>query len=60
MTNSAATPPLQHRQFGSVTDYTPGAAITIDPGHGRPVHFIIGQKVQVLGPDGKVLAATDA
>ena len=44
---------------GTVTDYTPGAAITLDPGTGKPVHFILGDKVQVLGPDGKVLAATD-
>jgi hypothetical protein len=44
---------------GTVTDYTPGAAITLDPGTGKPVHFVIGDKVQILGPDGKVLAATD-
>ena len=44
---------------GTVTDYTPGAAITLDPGTGKPVHFILGDKVQILGPDGKVLAATD-
>jgi len=44
---------------GTVTDYTPGAAITIDPGTGRPVHFVIGNKIQVLGPDGKVIANTD-
>ena len=44
---------------GTVTEYTPGAAIVIDPGTGKPVHFIIGEKVQVLGPDGKVLAATE-
>ena len=44
---------------GTVADYTPGAAITLDPGTGRPVHFILGKKVQVLGPDGKVLAETD-
>jgi hypothetical protein len=43
---------------GTVTDYTPGAAITLDPGTGKPVHFVIGEKVQVIGPDGKVLAAT--
>jgi len=60
MTNSASnTTASTTDNSGSVTDYTPGAAITIDPGTGRPVHFIIGQKVQVLGPDGKVLAATD-
>jgi len=44
---------------GTVTDYTPGAAITIDPGTGKPVRFVIGQKVQVLGPDGKVIANTE-
>ena len=44
---------------GMVTDYTPGAAITLDPGTGKPVHFVIGDKVQVIGPDGKVLANTD-
>ena len=41
------------------TAFLRGAAITLDPGTGKPVHFIIGDKVQVLGPDGKVLAATD-
>src|SRR5437764_15061307 len=44
---------------GTVTDYTPGAAITLDPGTGKPVHFVIGDKVQVIGPDGKVIANTD-
>jgi hypothetical protein len=44
---------------GTVTDYTAGAAITLDPGTGKPVRFVIGDKVQVMGPDGKVLAATD-
>jgi ABC-type Fe3+-hydroxamate transport system substrate-binding protein len=43
---------------GTVTDYTPGAAITLDPGTGKPVHFVIGDKIQVIGPDGKVLANT--
>src|SRR5256714_1236141 len=44
---------------GTVTDYTPGAAITLNPGTGKPMRFVIGQKVQVLGPDGKVIANTD-
>ena len=44
---------------GTVTDYTPGAAITLDPGTGKPVHFIIGKRVQVVGPDGKVIADTN-
>jgi hypothetical protein len=44
---------------GTVTDYTAGAAITLDSGTGKPVRFVIGDKVQVMGPDGKVLAATD-
>jgi hypothetical protein len=44
---------------GTVTEYTPGAMIVLDPGTGKPVHFVIGKKVQVIGPDGKVLTETD-
>ena len=55
---SNTTTTSSNRNSGTVTDYTPGAAITLDPGTGKPVHFILGDKVQVLGPDGKVLAAT--
>ena len=44
---------------GTVTDYTPGAMIVLDPGTGKPLHFVIGKKVQVLGPDGKVLTEAD-
>jgi len=44
---------------GTVTDYMPGAAISLDPGTGKPVHFVIGDKIQVIGPDGKVLANAD-
>jgi hypothetical protein len=42
---------------GTVTDYTPGAAIVIDPGTGEPVHFLIGKTIQVVTPDGKVIEA---
>ena len=55
MTNTGSS----RSNSGTVTDYTPGAAITIDPGTGRPVRFVIGEKFQVLGPDGKVIANTD-
>ena len=58
-TTSTTTTGSTANSSGTVTDYTPGAAITLDPGTGRPVRFVIGQKVQVLGPDGKVLADTD-
>lgn len=44
---------------GTVTDYTPGAVIVLDPGTGKPVHFVIGKKVRVIGPDGKVLTEAD-
>src|SRR5437868_4612805 len=56
MTNTTAS---TANNSGTVTDYTPGAAITLDPGTGKPVHFVIGKKVRVFGPDGKVLADTD-
>ena len=56
---STATTSSTNNNSGTVTDYSPGAAITLDPGTGKPVRFAIGNKVQVVGPDGKVIAATD-
>jgi hypothetical protein len=44
---------------GTVTDYTPGAAITLDPGTGKPVQFVIGKTVAIVTPDGKVIKAAD-
>jgi len=45
---------------GTVTEYTPGAAITLTPGTGKPVRFVSSQRmIQVLGPDGKVMADAD-
>ena len=58
-TDASKTTGSTTNSSGTVTDYTPGTAITLDPGTGKPVRFVIGQKVQVLGPDGKVLAATN-
>ncbi len=58
-TSNTATTSSTTNNSGTVTDYSPGAAITLDPGTGKPVRFVIGDKVQVVGPDGKVIAATD-
>jgi len=58
-TTSMTTTSSTANSSGTVTDYTPGSAITLDPGTGKPVRFVIGQKVQVLGPDGKVMADAD-
>jgi len=44
---------------GTVTEYTPGSSITIDSGTGNPEQFTISDKVQVLGPDGKVIAKSN-
>jgi hypothetical protein len=41
---------------GTVTEYTPGSSITIDPGTGKSEHFTISDKAEVLGPDGKMMA----
>jgi hypothetical protein len=57
--SSSSTTTSTNNSSGTVTDYTPGAAIVLDLGTGKPVHFIIGKKVQVIGPDGKVLADTE-
>jgi hypothetical protein len=58
-TTSDTTTSSTTNSSGTVTDYTPGAAITLDPGTGQPVHFIIGNSVQIVTPDGKVIKAAD-
>jgi hypothetical protein len=58
-TSGTTTTSTTSNSSGTVTDYTPGAAITIDPGTGQPVHFIIGKTVQIVTPDGKVIKAAE-
>ncbi len=59
MTHDTTTTSTTTNSSGTVTDYTPGAAITLDPGTGQPVHFIIGKTVQIVTPDGKVMKAAE-
>ena len=54
-TSTSKTP----RTTGTVTAYTPGSSITIDPGTGKPEQFTLGDKVELLGPGGKVMTNTD-
>src|SRR4051812_43642353 len=58
-TSDTTTTSSTSNTSGTVTDYTPGAAIAIDPGTGQPVHFIIGKTVEIMTPDGKVIKAAD-
>src|ERR1700730_12877309 len=58
-TSDTTTTSTTTDRSGTVTDYTPGAAIVIDPGTGQPVHFIIGKTVEIITPDGKVIKAAD-
>ena len=41
---------------GRVTDYSAGTSITLDDGTGSPVRFALSERVQIIGPDGKVMA----
>lgn len=59
MTHDTTTTSTATNSSGTVTDYTPGAAITLNPGTGQPVHFIIGKTVQIVTPDGKVMKAAE-
>jgi len=58
-TSDSTTTSSTSNRSGTVTDYTPGAAIVLDPGTGQPVHFIIGKTVEIVTPDGKVIKAAD-
>jgi hypothetical protein len=58
-TSDTTTTSTTSNTSGTITDYTPGAAIVIDPGTGQPVHFLIGKTVEIVTPDGKVIKAAD-
>src|SRR5205085_6029460 len=59
-TTSTTTNSSAANSSGTVTDYTPGSAITLDPGTGKPVRFVISQRmIKVLGPVAKVMADAD-
>ena len=55
-TMSTSTTP---RTTGTVTEYTPGSSITIDPGTGKTEQFTISDKVEVVGPNGKAMTKSE-
>jgi hypothetical protein len=44
--------------YGTVTEYSPGASIVLNTGTGEPVHYKFGKTVTYVTADGKVIEAS--
>jgi hypothetical protein len=44
--------------YGTVTDYSPGASIVLSTGTGEPVHYKFSKTVTYVTADGKVIEAS--
>jgi len=44
--------------YGTVTEYSPGASIVLSTGTGEPVHYKFGKTVTYVTADGKVIEAS--
>ncbi len=44
--------------FGTVTDFTPGASLVLSTGSGEPVRYKFSKSVTYVTPDGKVVEAS--
>src|SRR6478672_6885907 len=44
--------------FGTVTEFSPGASIVLSTGSGEPVHYRFSKTVTYVTPDGKVIDAS--
>ena len=43
---------------GTITEFTPGAALVLSTGSGEPVHYKFGKSVTYVTADGKVIEAS--
>jgi hypothetical protein len=44
--------------YGTVTDFSPGASIVLSTGTGEPTHYKFSKTVTYVTPDGKVIEAS--
>ena len=44
--------------YGTVTEFSPGASIVLSTGSGEPVHYKFSKTVTYITPDGKVIEAS--
>src|SRR5437762_1726176 len=44
--------------FGTVTEFSPGASIVLSTGTGEPVHYKFSKTVTYVTPEGKVIEAS--
>ncbi len=57
-TGSGETTTTTTESYGTVTEFTPGAALVLSTGSGEPVHYKFSKSVTYVTPEGKVIEAS--
>jgi len=54
----AQTTTTTTESYGTVTEFSPGAALVLSTGSGEPVHYKFSKTVTYVTPEGKVIEAS--
>lgn len=57
-TGTGATTTTTTENFGTITEFSPGASISLSTGSGEPVHYKFSKSVTYVTPEGKVIEAS--
>lgn len=57
-TGSGETTTTTTESYGTVTEFSPGAALVLSTGSGEPVHYKFSKTVTYVTPEGKVIEAS--
>jgi hypothetical protein len=57
-TGSGETTTTTTESYGTVTEFSPGAALVLSTGSGEPVHYKFSKSVTYVTPEGKVIEAS--
>jgi|SRR5437870_13459566 len=57
-TGSGETTTTTTESYGTVTEFSPGASLTLSTGSGEPVHYRFSKTVTYVTPEGKVIEAS--
>lgn len=56
--DATSTTTTTTENYGTVTEFTPGASLILDTGSGEPVHYRFSKNVTYVTPEGKVIEAS--
>jgi hypothetical protein len=57
-TDTTSTTTTTTENYGTVTEFAPGASLVLSTGSGEPVHYRFSKSVTYVTPDGKVIEAS--